>query len=56
VGWDQVNDLKEEILRGVIARGIAEQETQLNQDMPLKDTIEYIEAKESGKRSAGDAF
>ena len=57
-GCDQVNDFTEEILRDVIARGIADQEIQLdllgekNQDMPLKDIIEYIEAKESGKRSA----
>ena len=55
---EQVNDFTEEIIRNVIARGIADQEIQLdllgekNQDMPLKDMIEYIEAKESGKRSA----
>ena len=55
---DQVNDFTEEILRNVIAHSIAEQEIQLdllgekNQDMPLKDIIEYIEAKESGKCSA----
>lgn len=57
-GCDQVNDFTEEILRDVIARGIADQEIQLdllgekNQDISLKDMIEYIEAKESGKRSA----
>jgi len=57
-GCDQVNDFTEEILRNVVARGIADQAIQLdllgekNQDMPLKDMIEYIEAKESGKRSA----
>ncbi|KAJ8349425.1 hypothetical protein SKAU_G00245550 [Synaphobranchus kaupii] len=57
-GCDQVNDFTEEILRNVIARGIADSEIQLdllgekNQDMPLKDMIEYIEAKDSGKRSA----
>ncbi|XP_029282003.1 uncharacterized protein LOC115004500 [Cottoperca gobio] len=55
---DQVNDFREEILRNVIARGIADQEIQLdllgekNQDMPLKDMIEYIGAKESRKRSS----
>ncbi|KAI0227058.1 hypothetical protein LSAT2_022494 [Lamellibrachia satsuma] len=55
---EQVNNFIEEIIRNVIARGIADQEIQLdllgekNQDMPLKDMIEYIEAKESGKRSA----
>ncbi|KAF0038000.1 hypothetical protein F2P81_010874 [Scophthalmus maximus] len=58
VGCDQVNDFTEEILRDVIARGIADQEIQLdllgenNHEMPLKETIEYIEAKESGKHSA----
>ena len=57
-GCGQVNDFTEEILRDVIARGIADQEIQLdllgekNQNMPLRDMIEYIEAKESGKRSA----
>ena len=57
VGCNQVN-FTEEILRDVIARGIADQEIQLNllgvknQDMPLKDMVEYIKAKESGKRSA----
>ncbi|KAJ8337924.1 hypothetical protein SKAU_G00368900 [Synaphobranchus kaupii] len=57
-GCDQVNNFTEEILRNVIARGIADSEIQLdllgekNQDMPLKEMIEYIEAKESGKRSA----
>uniref|UniRef100_A0AAV2JCK1 Telomerase-binding protein EST1A n=1 Tax=Knipowitschia caucasica TaxID=637954 RepID=A0AAV2JCK1_KNICA len=57
-GCNQVNDFTEDILRDVIARGIADQEIQLdllgekNQNMPLRDMIEYIEAKESGKRSA----
>ena len=51
--YDQINDFTE-----VIARGLADQEIQLdllgekNQEMTLKDMIEYIEAKESGKRSA----
>ena len=55
---DQINDFTEEIIRNVIDRGIADQEIQLdllgekNQDMTLKDMIEYIEAMESGKRSA----
>ena len=55
---DQINDFTEEIIRNVIARGLADQEIQLdllgekNQEMTLKDMIEYIEAKESGKRSA----
>lgn len=57
-GCDQINDFTEEIMRDVVARGIADQEIQLdllgekNQNMPLRDMIEYIEAKESGKRSA----
>ena len=48
VGCDQVNGFTEEILHDVIARGIADQEIQLdlfgekNQDMSLKDMIEYI--------------
>ena len=51
------NSMTEEILCDVIARGIADQEIQLdllgekNQDMPLKDMIEY-EAKETWKHSA----
>ena len=55
---DQINDFTEEIIGNVIARGLADQEIQLdllgekNQEMTLKDMIEYIEAKESGKRSA----
>ena len=55
---DQINDFTEEIIRNVIARGLADQEIQLdllgekNQEMTLKDMIGYIEAKESGKRSA----
>ena len=55
---DQINDFTEEIIRNVIARGLADQEIQLdllgenNQEMTLKDMIEYIEAKESGKRLA----
>ncbi len=42
---DQINDFTEEIIRNVIARGIADQEIQLdllgekNQDMILKDMI-----------------
>ena len=55
---NRINDFTEKIIRNVIARGIADQEIQLdllgekNQDMTLKDMIEYIVAKESGKRSA----
>ena len=57
-GCDHINDFTEEILRDVIVRGIADQDIQLdllgekNQNMTLKEMIEYIEAKESGKRSA----
>jgi len=42
----------------VLARGIADQEIQLellgdqNQDMSLEDMLQFVEAKESGKRSA----
>ena len=45
---DQINDFTEEIIRNVIDSDIADQEIQLdllgekNQDMTLKDMIEYI--------------
>ena len=58
---DQINDFTEEIIRIVITRGIAI-EIQLdllgekNQGITLKDMIEYIEATESGKRSASRVF
>ncbi len=48
----------EEILRDVLVRGIADQGIQLDllsdqrQDMTLEEMIKFIEAKESGKRSA----
>lgn len=51
-------DFTEAILRDVLARGIADQEIQLdllgdkNQDMSLEDMLSFVEAKESGKRSA----
>ena len=46
------------ILRDVLSRGIADQEIQLdvlgdqNQDMTLEEVLKFVEAKESGKRSA----
>lgn len=46
------------MLRDVLTRGIADSEIQLdllgasNQDMSLEETLRFIEAKESGKRSA----
>ena len=46
------------IIRDVLTRGINDQEIQLDllgnskQDMTLEETIAFIEAKESGKRSA----
>lgn len=51
-------DYTDAILRDVLARGIADQEIQLdllgdqNQDMSLEDMFSFVEAKESGKRSA----
>ena len=51
-------DSTEAILRDVLARGIADQEIQLdplgdqNQNMSLEEMLSFIEAKESGKRSA----
>lgn len=58
VDCGQIYDIPKEILSDVIVRGIADQDIQLdllgekNQNIPLKDMIEYTEAKESGKRSA----
>ena len=49
---------KEEALRDVLARGIADPEIQLdllgdpNQDMTLEQMFKFIEVKEAGKRSA----
>ena len=48
----------DEIMRDVLTRGVADPEIQLDllgdtsQDMTLEDTFKFIEAKESGKRSA----
>ena len=52
----------EQIIRDVITRGLADSEIQLdllgdkNQDMSLEDVLKFVEAKESGKRSAGRLF
>ncbi|CAB4041678.1 Hypothetical predicted protein, partial [Paramuricea clavata] len=49
----------EQILRDIVTRGLADHEIQLdllgdkNQDMSLEEVIQFIEAKEAGKRSAG---
>ena len=49
----------ENVLRDVVTRGLADDEIQLdllgetNQDMTLEEVFQFIEAKESGKRSAG---
>ena len=51
-------DYSEEIIRDVVTRGIADVDTRLcllgekNQDMSLEQTTSYLEAKESGKKSA----
>ena len=51
-------DYTDAILRDVLARGIADQDIQLdllgdqNQNMSLEDMLRFVEAKESGKRSA----
>ena len=51
-------DYTDAILRDVLARGIADQEIQLdilgdqNQSMSLEDMLRFVEANESGKRSA----
>ena len=50
------------ILRDVVTRGIADSEIQLdllgdkNQDMTLEEVFQFIEAKESGKRSSRKLF
>ena len=52
----------EQIIRDVITRGLADSEIQLdllgdkNQDMSLEDVLKFVEAKESGKRSARRLF
>ena len=49
----------EHILRDVLTRGLADSEIQLdllgdkNQDMTLEEVLQFVEAKKSGKRSAG---
>ncbi|KAK3752546.1 hypothetical protein QZH41_003484, partial [Actinostola sp. cb2023] len=49
----------EHILRDVLTRGLSDSEIQLdllgdkNQDMTLEEVLQFVEAKESGKRSAG---
>ena len=49
----------EHILRDVLTRGLADSEIQLdllgdkNQDMTPEEVLQFVEAKESGKRSAG---
>ena len=49
----------ENVLRDVVTRGLADDEIQLdllgdtNQNMTLEEVLQFIEAKESGKRSAG---
>ena len=54
----QVN-YTENVLRDVVTRGLADEDIQLdllgekNQDMTLEEVFQFIEAKESGKRSAG---
>ena len=50
------------IIKDVVMKGIADQEIQLDllgerdQDMSLDDLLQYIEAKESGKRSASRLY
>ncbi|MEO0563056.1 MAG: hypothetical protein AAF125_13190, partial [Chloroflexota bacterium] len=55
---DATVDYSDQVLRDAITRGILDSDIQLdllgeqNQDMTLEQTVKYIEAKESGKRSA----
>ena len=49
----------EQVLRDIVTRGLADHEIQLdllgdkNQNMSFEEVIQFIEAKEAGKRSAG---
>ena len=53
---------KEQIVREVITRGLADSEIQLDllgdrsQDMTLEEVLKFVEAKEAGKRSASRLF
>ena len=57
-GCDEMVDFAGEILRDVLARGIVDDEIQLdlisvqNQKMKIEEMIKFVEARESGKRSA----
>ena len=57
-GCDEMVDFAGEMLRDVLARGIVDDEIQLdlisgqNQKMKLDEMIRFVEARESGKRSA----
>ena len=56
---DKDVNFTENVLRDVITRGLVDDEIQLDllgekhQDMTLEEVLQYVEAKESGKRSAG---
>ena len=58
-GCDKEVNCTENVLRDVVTRGLADEEIQLdllrerNQDMSLEEVLQFVEAKESGKRSAG---
>ena len=55
---EQVTSFMDQILRGVLVRGVADYEIRLailqdiNQNMSLEQAFQFIEAKEAGKRSA----
>ena len=57
-GCDNAVNYTDAILRDVLTKGIADPEIQLdllgdkNQDMSLEEVFKFVEAKESGKRSA----
>ena len=57
-GCDEMVDFVGEILRDVLARGIVDDEIQLNlisdqnQKMKIEELIKFVETRESGKRSA----
>ena len=57
-GCNQEVDYTQQILRDVLSRGIADPDIQLellghtNQNMSLEEVLQFVEAKEAGKRSA----
>ena len=62
IGCDNAVNYTDAILRDVLTKGIADPEIQpdllrdKNQDMSLEEVFKFVEAKESGKRSASQLW